>query len=86
MTPTGTPARATTTAGLPPESSGEDLIDRLDELDGRQGRLHRLGHLLVERVAVAKDPLEQAALPDRADHVRERLRPAFRTTGICEIP
>ena len=66
---------------------GEDLIDGLGELDCGQGRLHGLGDVLVERVAIAKDALEQAALADRADHVGERRAPArLRTTGICEIP
>ena len=71
----------------PAREVGEDLVDRLRELDRRQRRLHRLGHVLVERVAVAEDALEQPALADRADHVRERLAAgSWRTTGICEIP
>ena len=45
------------------------------------------GDLLAERVRVAEDAVEQAALVQRADHVGEASRPgALRTTGSCEIP
>ena len=52
---------------------GEDLVDRVGHLDRAEGRLHRGGDLLAERVRVAEDPVEEHALVQRADHVRERL-------------
>ena len=52
----------------------EDLVDRGGHVDGREGRLHGDGDVVVQRVGVAEDPVEQAPLLERADDVRQRVR------------
>src|SRR5437660_7395329 len=49
----------------------EHLVERLIGLDGGERRLHRRSHVLVERVGVLEDAVEQIAVLERADHVGE---------------
>src|SRR5207237_218498 len=51
---------------------GEDLVERLRGLDRRERRLHRGHHVLVQSVRVLEHALEQVAVLQRADDVRER--------------
>ena len=50
-----------------------DLIDRRVGVDGRKRRLHRDRDVLVQRVRVLEDAVEELALLQRADDVRERV-------------
>ena len=72
-TPTGLPDSATSTAGALPGKIGEHGLDRLVELHRRERGLHGLGDVVVQRLVVSEEPLEQAALAHGADHVGERL-------------
>ena len=87
ITPTGAGARDDD-GRAPARQLDEYLVDRLDDVDGRERRLHRVGDLVVERIAVSEHALEEALRsPDRADDVGQRNGPArARTTGICEMP
>ena len=69
-------AMPTTTAALGPDRSANTSSSEARHVDGRERRPHRDGDVLVERVRVLEDAVEQAALLDRTDDVGERLRPA----------
>jgi len=48
-----------------------DLVHRLVCVDRRQWALHRDGDVLVQRVGVLEDEVEQCTILQRADHVAE---------------
>jgi hypothetical protein len=51
----------------------EHLVQRLIPLDCRQRRLHRGGDVLVQRIRVLEDAIEEVAVLQRADYVGQRL-------------
>jgi len=46
----------------PPGESGEDFVERLVGVDRRQRRLHRGGDVLVKRIRILEDPVEEVAI------------------------
>ena len=84
---TGFPARATTTAAPLPVSSAKTSSTEAPDVDRRERRLHRNGDVVVERVRVPEDAVEEAPLLESS-----RRRPSasstgsVRTTGSCEMP
>ena len=71
-TPTGLPLSATTTAFVPPVSAVTISSTDGVGVDRRERALHRDRDVLVQRVGVLEDEVEQGAVLQRADHVRER--------------
>ena len=74
--PIGRPARATTTAALPPLSSVNTWSIDSARVHRPERRAHRGSDVLVQRIRVSEDPVEQPALLERADHVRAATRSA----------
>jgi hypothetical protein len=50
---------------------GERALDRLVPLHERDRRRHHLGHVGLQGIGVAEDPLEQLAVADRPDELRD---------------
>ena len=72
-TPVGRPPSATSTAFVPPVSAATISSTDAEASTVGERRLHRVRDVLVQRVRVAEDALEQVAVLQRADHVRERV-------------
>ena len=51
----------------------KDLVELLVSVDRGERRLHRGGDVLVQRVGVLEHAVEEVAILERADHVRERV-------------
>ncbi len=49
------------------------VVERVGDVDGGQRRLHRGDDVLMERVGILEDTVEQVAVLERADHVSQRL-------------
>ena len=71
---TGLPARPTTTAPPEPVSSANTSSTEAPRVDGRERGLHRHRDVVVQRVGVPEDAIEEAALLDRADDVGQLVR------------
>src|SRR5437764_12173794 len=59
-----------------PGQRREDFVERVTGIDRREWRLHRIGNVLVQSVGILEDAVEQVAVLERADNVRERFRGA----------
>ena len=84
-TPTGVPVVGHHDGVRPAGERGDDLVDGRICVDRRERALHRDRDVLVQRVGVLEDEIEECAVLQRPDHVGEGGELPVSHEGSCEI-